>query len=128
MSPVVMVTFNPTLTWPFLRARSTDADCSYNGQCTAIPGNHMDCICDAAWIGERCQTLNLQPAKPAAVSITYTVASSPLAARVTHQQGCWGRWDCSHRACVRWGGGRRVTSSMAVGTPPTAERAPGANN
>ena len=56
---------------------STDADCSFNGGGTAIPGNHMYCICDAAWTGDRCQTLNLQPAKPTAVSVPQDAQGPP---------------------------------------------------
>ena len=41
---------------PFASTCSGPADCSYNGDCN---GNH--CVCDAAWTGDRCSTLNLLP-------------------------------------------------------------------
>ena len=37
---------------------TADGDCQLNGLCTA-----GGCVCDAAWKGANCSTLNLQPAK-----------------------------------------------------------------
>ena len=36
---------------------TSEGDCSYNGECQA-----GTCICDRAWRGARCATLNLLPA------------------------------------------------------------------
>lgn len=59
--------------WP-ARACAHDADCSFNGACvvtsaSAAVGDGNDaaaaaatCACDAAWTGDRCQTLALEPA------------------------------------------------------------------
>eukprot|EP00937_MAST-01D_sp_MAST-1D-sp2_P004368 g4368.t1 len=44
------------LTWPPAACASA-ADCSHNGRCGA---DHL-CACDAAWRGDRCQTLALLP-------------------------------------------------------------------
>lgn len=44
------------LTWPPTPC-SSDADCSYNGQC----GAENVCECQPAWKGDRCQTLALLP-------------------------------------------------------------------
>ena len=37
---------------------ATDSDCSLNGICTPTTGT---CACDAEWLGEKCETLNLLP-------------------------------------------------------------------
>ena len=50
------------LTWPPRRC-ATAADCSFNGVCD---GARARCACDAAWTGERCQTLALVPARAGA--------------------------------------------------------------
>ena len=61
------------VTWP-PRPCTADADCSYNGRCTATspsgaagaagarPGGGMNCVCSNAWVGDRCQTLRLTAA------------------------------------------------------------------
>ena len=45
------------LSWP-ARACSNHGDCSFNGVCVKSA-----CVCDAAWRGDRCQTLAVKPAK-----------------------------------------------------------------
>ena len=45
------------LTWP-PQPCTTHADCSFNGECNATTSL---CECDAAWTGDRCQTLALEP-------------------------------------------------------------------
>jgi hypothetical protein len=45
------------LTWPPTPCKTT-ADCSYNGKCAY---QRRRCECDAAWLGDRCQTLALLP-------------------------------------------------------------------
>ena len=44
--------------WPPQRC-SSRGDCSHNGECN--PDSRL-CVCTAAWTGDRCQTLALQPA------------------------------------------------------------------
>ena len=44
--------------WPLARCEN-DADCGYNGACDPATSA---CACDAAWEGDRCQTLALLPA------------------------------------------------------------------
>eukprot|EP01051_Picozoa_sp_SAG22_P014731 SAG22_NODE_1830_length_3484_cov_1.448744_1_plen_304_part_00 len=55
----------PALAAPGAGACKTEADCSYNGRCAPpAPGpGDSSCVCDAAWRGPRCSTLNLQPAR-----------------------------------------------------------------
>jgi hypothetical protein len=48
------------LHWPPAHCLS-DADCSFNGVCHERPDKNRTCACDAAWRGDRCQTLALLP-------------------------------------------------------------------
>ena len=48
------------LSWPPRQCKS-HADCSFNGACVKSA-----CVCDAAWRGDRCQTLALKPAQASA--------------------------------------------------------------
>ena len=50
------------LEWPPATC-ATDADCSFNGRCGTSDNL---CHCSAAWKGDKCQLLNLTPAKPSA--------------------------------------------------------------
>ena len=56
-------TVSAVVTWP-PRPCSSDAECSYNGVCSraAARGERL-CVCDAAWTGDRCQTLAVRPAR-----------------------------------------------------------------
>ena len=97
------VTTAGLVTWPPMSKCSSDADCSYNGKCGGGGGTHTSarneaakgvCSCDAAWAGDRCQTLQLLPTTPTAglratddgyVRCTSTVEFYVLPARTSYE-------------------------------------------
>jgi hypothetical protein len=102
------------------RGCATDADCSYNGHCSSGGGGSGGaCVCDAAWRGARCSTLNLLPAIPGA-GLNTSDAQGPIMSwggTVNHGQD--GKWHMhvaqftGHCGFNQWATNSRVVHAVA---------------
>ena len=84
------------------------ADCSYNGEC-----NSGACTCDAAWLGEHCEKLNLVPMRRlAGLNVSTTIGGSW--GGTVNQGGDDGKWHMHVAQFVRKCGFNQWASNSRV--------------